>query len=48
MMDFVVTYLDGTVVKDLDFQESMELFLAAHNTDNPAVISMADRSYKAP
>lgn len=47
-MDFVVTYRDGTVVHDLDFQRSMELFLEAQQTSNPAVITIANSSYKAP
>lgn len=47
-MTFIVTYRDGTVVEGLDFQESMELFLEAHGTDNPAVLSMTDTSYHAP
>ena len=47
-MTFTVTYRDGTVVRDLSFDESYRLFLEAHRTDNPAVVTMFPTTYKAP
>lgn len=45
---YVVTYRDGTVIRDLGGIAATDLFYKANGTDNPCTVTFQDTSYKAP
>lgn len=40
-LTYVCTYRSGDVVSDLNYDESYALFLEAHKTDNPCVVTFS-------
>jgi len=45
---FKVIYRDGTTIGNLSYEESLDIFEEALDTENPCSIELEDTSYRAP